>query len=68
MSEKYDKMMYTIACKSAVKANHMMNETEMKKLVDDVFAMGNINTCPHGRPIMISMSKKQVEKEFKRIV
>jgi len=68
VSEKYDRMMYTIACKGAIKAKHKMSREEIKKLVDDVFAMENINTCPHGRPIMISMSQKQVEKEFKRIV
>lgn len=68
VSKRYDRMMYTIACKSAVKANHVMNKNEMCALINDVFALGNINTCPHGRPIMISMSQKQVEKKFKRIV
>ena len=41
---------------------------EMKKLLDDVLALENINTCPHGRPIIVSMTKKEIEKEFKRIV
>ncbi|MCH5185753.1 MAG: DNA mismatch repair endonuclease MutL [Oscillospiraceae bacterium] len=68
VSEKYDKMMYTIACKSAIKANRPMNTEEIKSLVNDILELDNINTCPHGRPIMISMSQKQVEKEFKRIV
>ena len=60
--------LYSAACKSAVKANHAMSVQEMKKLLDDVFALENINTCPHGRPIIISMTKKEIEKEFKRIV
>ena len=40
----------------------------MEKLISDVFALENINTCPHGRPIEMKMSKKELEKNFKRIV
>ena len=40
----------------------------MEDLVQKVYTLGNINTCPHGRPIEIKMSKKDLEKEFKRIV
>ncbi len=67
MTEKYERMLYTIACKSAIKANHRLSESEMEALVRNVFRLKNINTCPHGRPIIISMSKKEIEKEFKRI-
>ena len=45
-----------------------MSTDEMRSLVERVFALKNINTCPHGRPIVISMSRKEIEKEFKRIV
>jgi DNA mismatch repair protein MutL len=68
ITEKQERLLYTIACKAAVKANRAMSEEEMRALVRDVMKMDNINTCPHGRPIMISMSKKEMEKEFKRIV
>ena len=60
--------MYSVACKSAIKANRRLDEAEMKALVRDVLRLENINTCPHGRPIIITMSKKEMEKEFKRIV
>ncbi len=67
VTEKYERMLYTVACKSAIKANHRLSEAEMEALVRNVFRMENINTCPHGRPIIISMTKKEIEKEFKRI-
>ena len=59
ITEKNERLLYTIACKSAVKAN---------MLVRNVLRLKNINTCPHGRPIIVTMSKKELEKEFKRIV
>lgn len=62
------RIIYTIACKASVKANMRMSTDEMRSLVERVFALKNINTCPHGRPIVISMSRKEIEKEFKRIV
>lgn len=68
ISERNERMLYTIACKAAIKANHKLSKTEMEALVRDVLCLKNINTCPHGRPIIISMSKKEIEKEFKRIV
>lgn len=67
-TEDQDRLMYTIACKAAVKANHDMTMQEMEGLVKAVFELENINTCPHGRPIIVSMTKKDIEKEFKRIV
>ena len=60
--------MYTVACKAAIKANHILTKEEMKKLVINVLELENINTCPHGRPIMITMTKYELEKQFKRIV
>lgn len=68
ISDKFQRMIYTIACKSAIKANHTLSTCEMENLVRDVLALENINTCPHGRPIIIKMTKKELEKNFKRIV
>lgn len=68
ITEKHERLLYTIACKSAVKANMKMSKIEMETLVRNVLRLKNINTCPHGRPIIITMSKKEIEKEFKRIV
>ncbi|MCX7714609.1 MAG: DNA mismatch repair endonuclease MutL [Clostridia bacterium] len=68
MSVKEERALYTIACKSAVKANRFMHFSEIEALLNEIFSLDNINTCPHGRPIIVSMSKNQIEKEFKRIV
>ena len=68
ITEKQQRLLYTIACKSAVKANMRMSRDEMTTLVRNVLRLSNINTCPHGRPIIITMSKKELEKEFGRIV
>lgn len=63
-----EKMLYQIACKGAVKANMHLHEAEMKTLLDSIFALPEINTCPHGRPITIAFTKDFIEKQFKRIV
>ncbi len=68
IDEKTERMLYSISCKASIKANMHITHTEMEKLVEKVFALDNINSCPHGRPIVISMSKKEIEKDFKRIV
>ena len=68
ITDRQQRLLYTIACKSAVKANMKMSAAEMETLVRNVLRLKNINTCPHGRPIIITMSKKEMEKEFKRIV
>ncbi len=68
ISADYERALYTVACKAAIKANRRLSAPEMESLVKKVFEMENINTCPHGRPIMISFSKYEIEKQFKRIV
>lgn len=60
--------LHTMACKRAVKGNRDLSMAEMESLVERVLAMPDINTCPHGRPIMTKMSKYSLEKQFKRIV
>ncbi len=63
-----ERAMYTIACKAAIKANKPLNEREMRSLVDEVLALDAINTCPHGRPITVSLTRYELEKQFKRII
>ncbi len=62
------KMLYRIACRGAVKANAVLHEAEMKRLLDDIFSLQGIHTCPHGRPVTIEFTKEFIEKQFKRIV
>ncbi|ERM91169.1 DNA mismatch repair protein MutL [Caldanaerobacter subterraneus subsp. yonseiensis KB-1] len=57
----------TMACKAAVKAMDTLSENEIYKLFEDLKIVENPYTCPHGRPVIISMTKTQLEKMFKRI-
>lgn len=56
------------ACKAAAKANQSLGEAEIRALLKDLIPLQNPYHCPHGRPITISFSKKEVEKRFGRIV
>ena len=58
----------TMACKAAVKGNHHMSPQEADKLIDELLTLENPYHCPHGRPTIISMTKTELEKKFKRIV
>lgn len=58
----------TMACKAAVKGNHKMSPAEADTLIDELLTLDNPYHCPHGRPTIISMSKSELEKKFKRIV
>ena len=58
----------TMACKAAVKGNHQMSDREANALIDELLTMENPYHCPHGRPTIISMTKTELEKKFKRIV
>ena len=61
-----DEVLHTVACKAAIKAGWHSDETELLALVRQVMADENLKYCPHGRPICITLSKKQLEKQFKR--
>lgn len=58
----------TMACKAAVKGNMRISRQEMEALIDELLTLDNPYNCPHGRPTIISMSKYEIEKKFKRIV
>lgn len=58
----------TMACKAAVKGNMRLNRQEAEQLIDELLTLDNPYNCPHGRPTIISMSKYELEKKFKRIV
>ena len=58
----------SMSCKAAVKGNHQMSSMEADQLIDQLLGLENPYACPHGRPTIISMSKYELEKKFKRIV
>lgn len=59
--------MHSIACKAALKGNRKLSSEEIEFLIDELIETGGINSCPHGRPIMQSFTKYDIEKLFKRI-
>ncbi|MBQ7331177.1 MAG: DNA mismatch repair endonuclease MutL [Oscillospiraceae bacterium] len=61
-----DEVLHTVACKAAIKAGWVNDEKELLALVKQVMSREDLKYCPHGRPICISLSKKQLEKQFKR--
>lgn len=58
----------TMACKAAVKGNMRISSKEADALIEELLRAENPYTCPHGRPTIISMTKTELEKRFKRIV
>ncbi len=63
-----NKIMASVACKSAVKGGDMISREEMDKILDELLTLENPYHCPHGRPTMFSLSRTELEKKFKRIV
>ncbi len=62
-----DELLHTVACKAAIKAGWLSDEKELLAVAEQVMTRPELKHCPHGRPICISLSKKQVEKQFKRV-
>jgi DNA mismatch repair protein MutL len=58
----------SMACKASVKGNTKMSRAEMEALLDELLTLENPYNCPHGRPTIISMSKYEIDKKFKRVV
>lgn len=58
----------SMSCKAAVKGNMKMSAAEAKQLIEQLMEADNPYNCPHGRPTLISMSKYELERKFKRIV
>ena len=65
-SQVRDTLLHTVACKAAIKAGWKTSSQELQILAAQVMAREDLKHCPHGRPICISLSKKQLEKQFKR--
>lgn len=60
--------MATMSCKAAVKGNNKLSEREANELIDELLTLENPYNCPHGRPTIISMTKYELEKKFKRVL
>ena len=58
----------SMSCKAAVKGNARLSTKEVETLIGELLNLENPYHCPHGRPTIISMTKRELEKKFKRIV
>lgn len=65
-SHALDDMLHTVACKSAIKGNDKNDMRELQALAEQVYNNENIRHCPHGRPVMFTMSKSNIEHQFGR--
>ncbi|MEJ8553307.1 DNA mismatch repair endonuclease MutL [Tepidibacter sp. Z1-5] len=71
LSNNYDfkkEQIASMACKSAIKANDRIENIEINNLIEKLKRCNNSYTCPHGRPVIVEMTKKEIEKMFKRII
>ena len=63
-----DEKIASMSCKAAVKGNSRLSAAEVDALIGELLTLENPYHCPHGRPTIISMTKRELEKKFKRIV
>lgn len=66
--EILDEKIASMSCKAAVKGNSRLSRKEVESLLDELLHLENPYHCPHGRPTIIAMTKRELEKKFKRIV
>lgn len=67
-AEMINEKIASMSCKAAVKGKHRMSALEAEALIGELLSLENPYNCPHGRPTIISMTKYELEKKFKRIV
>ena len=68
MPEKLDWIYHSMACRAAIKAGNTTTPYEIEVFVKELLARDDIRYCPHGRPVMVEITQKELEKQFKRIV
>ncbi len=67
MFEKLDWIFHSVACRSAIKAGNFTSRLEMERFAKQLLSMPDIRYCPHGRPVLIEMTQRELEKNFGRI-
>ena len=67
MFEKLDWIFHSVACRSAIKAGNFTSRYEMERFAKQLLSMPDIRYCPHGRPVLIEMTQRELEKNFGRI-
>lgn len=67
MFEKLDWIFHSVACRSAIKAGNFTSRFEMERFAKQLLSMPDIRYCPHGRPVLIEMTQRELEKNFGRV-
>ncbi len=67
MFEKLDWIFHSVACRSAIKAGNFTSHLEMERFAKQLLSMPDIRYCPHGRPVLIEMTQRELEKNFGRV-
>lgn len=65
-SDRLDWLYHTTACRAAIKAGNLSQPVELQKLAERVLLQDDIRTCPHGRPVCIELTRREIEKQFGR--
>ena len=63
-----DDLLASISCKAAIKGGSHSDPVELQRLAEQVLSLPDVRNCPHGRPVAVSMSRYQLEKQFKRVL
>ena len=66
--ELIDEKVASLSCKAAVKGNSRLSAREVDALIGELLLLSNPYHCPHGRPTIIAMSRRDLEKKFKRVI
>ena len=66
--EIFDDLYHSLACKAAIKANDDNSLVELQALLNAVYDNNETRYCPHGRPVMIKLTRKDIERQFRRLV
>ncbi len=66
-AKQYEELAIMMACKSSIKANHYLNQLDVEILIKTLNETEHPYTCPHGRPVIVNVSFKDIEKMFKRV-
>lgn len=67
MYDKLDWLYHSVACRSAIKAGDFTSRLEMERFAKQLLSMPEIRSCPHGRPVMVEMTQRELEKNFGRV-
>lgn len=67
LPEKLDRIYHSVACRSAIRAGDETSDCELSRFVRELLENGGVRTCPHGRPVMVELTRYELEKQFGRV-